>query len=1038
MEDSGLKHQRIIANAGSGKTYRLTTRYIELLERRIPAERIVALTFTRKAAGEFLNAIFERLVEAASSASAAQALAAQAGMKGLSVTSCLSHLRQLIDKLPLLTLGTLDSFYGRILGTFAFECGFSGEVTILDDHLQAVLRRQVLADVLRQAGSDQEGFAELLDLIRKQARNREGRDVSGTLEREIQELHERFLLTPSDKPWGDPTIIWPEQCPALTSGDLSPLAEEFERALFRIHTSMEERHRKDWKRRVGEMRALHNGSSASDKLVRFALQAISPLPSKPGHFRLKGLSGKAFDFPNALRDSVIMLGHAIIRFELEGRLARSRALYKLLDRFEARYHGEVRDTGQLTFLDVAGLLAAASGRTWGSRSLRPFSREEVCFRLDCSYDHWLLDEFQDTSRLQWHALRDFVDEVIQSDTGRRSFFYVGDTKQAIYGWRGGDPRLFDEVANFYNASGTGRIDTGEALNVSFRSVPEILDGINTIFSPDHLRDVAEALDFSAQMLDRWCTAWRNHAPHHASRDSGCFEWRPLDLPSDDRLAMLDKEVARLIGEIDPVAKGWSCAVLVRSNARILTVIDALRRAGVPAASEGRFFPAQDSDLVTALLALLKVVAHPNDLLSFGHVSMTPLASLVEGDLAKFRAAAFAKIRESGFQGVLADWLRNVCIEERPFAKGRAEELLKGAAAFDDVWQGMACVDEFVSFAREFVSTEDPAEGTIRVLTIHAAKGLDFDMVVLPDIETSSFGGRREGSVHLHCGSQGQIVWGLELPPKGVCLSDPVLRQAWEDDAAEDCYENLCVYYVAMTRAKRGLYVLSRRLSERTDCRDFNRLMYETYPESGMVLGNSRWHERLRKPAPKIEVPHIETFSGERRVSQHPLRPSQASASSLNAGSFFSETSSLATGSDVHGALAKISWIEEGLPQFGDLSPDVAVIIANFLETRTARRLLSRPSIPHSLWREKAFDVLIDGKWISGVFDRVIIYRNSAGEPLHAAIYDFKTNEGEISLTYARQMNLYRKSLGRLISLPAEKITSSLIAVRTGEEMPVVD
>ena len=87
------------------------------------------------------------------------------------------------------------------------------------------------------------------------------------------------------------------------------------------------------------------------------------------------------------------------------------------------------------------------------------------FRLDSSYDHWLLDEFQDTSRLQWQALRDLVDEVIQSDSGQRSFFYVGDTKQAIYAWRGGDPRLFDEIADFYNASGTQRIDTSEALDV---------------------------------------------------------------------------------------------------------------------------------------------------------------------------------------------------------------------------------------------------------------------------------------------------------------------------------------------------------------------------------------------------------------------------------------------------------------------------------------------------------------------------------------------------------------------------------------------
>ena len=83
MGDSGLKHQRIIANAGSGKTHRLATRYIELLERKVPAERIVALTFTRKAAGEFLDAIFKRLVEASSSAQAAHALAAETGMSGL-------------------------------------------------------------------------------------------------------------------------------------------------------------------------------------------------------------------------------------------------------------------------------------------------------------------------------------------------------------------------------------------------------------------------------------------------------------------------------------------------------------------------------------------------------------------------------------------------------------------------------------------------------------------------------------------------------------------------------------------------------------------------------------------------------------------------------------------------------------------------------------------------------------------------------------------------------------------------------------------
>ena len=221
MGDSGLKHQRIIANAGSGKTHRLATRYIELLERGVPAERIVAFTFTRKAAGEFLDAIFKRLVEASSSAKAARVLAVKTGMSGLSSAGCLAHLRQLIDKLPLLTLGTLDSFFGRILRAFPFECGLAGDVAILDDHLQGVLRRQVLAEVFRHQGRNEKGFAEFLDIIRKQSRNREGRDVSGALDREIEALHERFLLTPKGKPWGDPSTIWHQKC--LTSGGRRPV-----------------------------------------------------------------------------------------------------------------------------------------------------------------------------------------------------------------------------------------------------------------------------------------------------------------------------------------------------------------------------------------------------------------------------------------------------------------------------------------------------------------------------------------------------------------------------------------------------------------------------------------------------------------------------------------------------------------------------------------------------------------------------------------------------------------------------------------------
>jgi len=830
-----LLHQRIIANAGSGKTHRLTTRYLELLQREVPPERIVALTFTRKAAGEFLAAIFHRLVKSTEE-------------------NRLIQLRQMVEKLPLLTLGTLDSFFGRIVRAFPFECGLAGELSVLDEHLQGVLRRQVLADLFREQGRDEEGFEEFLDLIRRQNRNREGRNVTAALDQEIQILHERFLLTPPDRPWGEPSVIWPEGCDLLHSENLPALVKEFESLVN--SADLDDERRDFWAERVLEMRVLRPDSVVPSHLIKLALQALDPHAAKknPGYFELKGPSRKTTGFPDSARADVAALGRAILQIELKSRMERSRALYDLLAHFDAPYQMQVRDGGRLTFLDITGLLA---GEQWGGRSLRRFSRQEIDFRLDSSYDHWLLDEFQDTSRLQWLALRDLADEVIQSDTGRRSFFYVGDTKQAIYGWRGGDPRLFEEVADYYNASGVERIDTTETLNVSYRSVPEVLDTVNTIFSPTHLAQTK--LELPAEAVERWRSAWCEHEPSEkiADRGCGCVAWRQMELPRKGRNPVIDEEAARLITEIDPLAHGWTCAVLVRRNARIPSLIDALRRAGLPATSEGRFQPCVDNDLGSALLSFLRCVAHPADTLSLGHVRMTPLKALLSESPDEFRLEAFEAIRAKGYHGAIAGWLARVDLPAAGFARSRADDFLEAAGKFDATWNGRSGIDDFVAFAESFASSENPATHAIRVLTIHAAKGLDFDMVVLPDLEGLVLPSRRsDATVHLHTNAAGQVEWGLDLPVQGLCEIDPVLSQAWEDDAAEDCYENLCLYYVALTRAKRGLYLLSGKLGAESKSRDFNRLLHETFP-NGLQVGSPEWYRRAESAPPPFHSPPVQ-------------------------------------------------------------------------------------------------------------------------------------------------------------------------------------
>jgi ATP-dependent helicase/nuclease subunit A len=181
---------------------------------------------------------------------------------------------------------------------------------------------------------------------------------------------------------------------------------------------------------------------------------------------------------------------------------------------------------------------------------------------------------------------------------------------------------------------------------------------------------------------------------------------------------------------------------------------------------------------------------------------------------------------------------------------------------------------------------------------------------------------------------------------------------------------------------------------------------------------------------------ISLVVGDQRPVPMPLLPSQADPATISAASFFARAHARSVGSDVHKILAKISWLDDGLPNLADLSPASAALISRFLQTNTAVRLFTRPARPCSLWREKIFDVMVDGRWISGIFDRVVIYRNEAGQARAAALYDFKTDERALAENYSTQMSLYRKSLGSLIGLPEDKITSMLILVRTGEELPV--
>jgi len=152
-----LAHVMILASAGSGKTYALTNRFVELLARGAPAERIVALTFTRKAAGEFFDEILHKLARAAGDEKYAAQLArdiaggeAPAGCR--TTVDFLKMLRAVVEAMPRLRLGTLDGFFARIARCFPFELGLAGDFELLEEHAARLERQRVLRRMFARTG----------------------------------------------------------------------------------------------------------------------------------------------------------------------------------------------------------------------------------------------------------------------------------------------------------------------------------------------------------------------------------------------------------------------------------------------------------------------------------------------------------------------------------------------------------------------------------------------------------------------------------------------------------------------------------------------------------------------------------------------------------------------------------------------------------------------------------------------------------------------------------------------------------------------
>ena len=1030
-ENDYRQNLMIVANAGSGKTHRLVTRCIQLLQRDAKPEEILALTFTRAAAAEFLQKLFERLSNAATDPQELSKLQQQIGpdCRPLDAGGCTKLLRSLVDALPRLSMGTLDQFFGRIVRAFPFELGLSREAELLDDADKDDVQRRTLERLFAEAARKRE-LDEFIETLRQQSRARADQSALRNISGAASSLQEKFIETPEQRSWGKADAIWPGGCAILAAGDVEPAAEAFFNEALRTNPQLDDaakatlekwRHEavahrppkrlsKDLTAFLGKLtdEGLGTGDSEEDYI------AVGGRGAKKSLYLREGLRG--------LRDNLF---RSIAKLELQSRMQSSGALYQLLREYEDIYTRTVRQAGQLTFSDLAALLARHQGE---------INHQHLEYRLDGRYSHWLLDEFQDTSRLQWRIMLPLADNVVCEDEGR-SFFYVGDTKQAIYGWRGGDFELFDQVHGHF-ASNRGVTIDREDLPRSWRSDGNIIEVINEVFAPERL---ANAPDFKlpAETVANWRKAWVRHEERDEVRGKGFARLRTLQFDKDDGddagQTALDQAVLDIIREVDPVGRGINCAIIVRTRAALDHYVALLRgqKDVIPVAAEGRVNPCLKSPEGLALFALMKFLASPVDKIAGEQFLASPFGFLAGQDVAAFHGEAMRRIAASGLAATLSSWVRQAAGRSLVDAT-KVEAFIEAAADYEAQKKPGEDLRAFVEFVDHRVEQETGTPGVVRVMTIHFSKGLGMDMVILPELDGKGLSEFRDSAgLAVHRDAHGEIRWGLSLPSREICAADPTLEAAREHLRSRQAYENLCLLYVAMTRAKHALYCLR---APAKDLKNAGRWLNDFFPEGdgadplNRTLGDPRWFEAYHPQ--KLDAADIK--GGKIRRPGRQTRdhsPSSHEGEDVPAAIILGGGAARHLGTEVHELLAQVEWLGDK-PDFTGAGAEATRLVREFLASQRAS-VLQKPGENFAVWRERAFDVEIDGQPVSGIFDRVHVEFDGNNQPVGAHIYDYKTDQDTAGLRskYADQLKSYAAAAARLLGIAPDAVRAEPLAVR---------
>lgn len=826
---------KVNASAGSGKTWWLVSRFFALLRNVAPQgsaslspclqnadgsetlDHILGITFTNAAAAEMRGRIIERLKKAA--------LGEDEDSELPNGEQAQAWLESILADYSSLNFRTIDSLLHLLTRSSALELGLNPDFDTAFD--LSDIFSPWFGEIFEAAETDIALRRQLADVYRLilEDGSFKGFLSGGKLQKQILKMLGPVLLGKFE---GAATV---EELNALRPGleakarDVQPLSRKLldlvEEENIKLHNKAQEALQK---LADGDLDASSEYFYKTDFSQLCRAKTVIP-PSVPPVF--EAWSRVVKEYCGSARSILAMLDKAEILLALIG-------LAQILARRFDKDKATAKLLPQLLMPSFATLIMHEGAGV----------SDAIC-KLGVRLSHFLIDEFQDTGDDQWNAVKELAREALAAGG---SLSTVGDGKQSIYSWRGGDPDIFANLLEDTELTQLVEKKGIELLNLpsNRRSLPAIVDHNNKFFSILGKRETAEKAltyllpkktdlvpaemvkSFKMELCEKLAKIYEtvSQKPVKVSEGPGKVEF--MEIRAKTAADIWEKSidaVCRLIKDkLCPDRPYSDILILCRRNEDCLDIARELIRLNVPVITENSLL-LSEHPLIVQTLALLRFLYNRDDAISFwtlvtgsilsGHPEWQPhddlnnwLGERRRGSLSAGFAESFPDLWEKFFRSflnsdailsaydVVREWLTYLDVEKRFPKDGtfirRFLEILHKAEI-----NGAMSVADFLDFWDESGGEEKTPmpenANAVRIMTIHKAKGLQNRVVIVPQTNFSRKSSREIGLIEME---------GLKIP---VSLGNQMAGRQYLEKYGSQALETLNILYVAFTRAEEELY-----------------------------------------------------------------------------------------------------------------------------------------------------------------------------------------------------------------------------------------